>query len=66
MNPKLTQKKKQCLQIQSKGQGQDLLMLILGTKQKSKTLLFRMDLGPPLAHGPGSYALDNRVKSAKT
>jgi hypothetical protein len=23
-------------------------------------------LGPTVAHGPGSYALDNRVKSAKT
>ena len=61
MNPKLTQKKKQCLQIQSKGQGQDLLMLILGTKQKSKTLLLWVDLGPPTAHGPGVYALDNSM-----
>jgi|TARA_B110000967_G_scaffold174028_1_gene185964 hypothetical protein len=62
MNPKLTQKKKQCLQIQSKGQGQDLLMLILGTKQKSKTLLLWVGLGPPTTRGPGAYALDNRMK----
>jgi len=26
----------------------------------------RVDLGPPVAHGPGSYALDNREKSTKT
>ena len=62
MNPKLTQKKKQCLQIQSKGQGQDLLMLILGTKQKSKTFLLWVGLGPPTTRGPGAYALDNRMK----
>ena len=62
MNPKLTQKKKQFLQIQSKGQGQDLLMLILGTKQKSKTLLLWVGLGPPTTRGPGAYALDNRMK----
>ena len=64
MNQKLTQKKKQCLQIQSKGQ--DVLMLILVTKQKWKALLLRVDLGPPVAHEPDSYALDNREKSAKT
>ena len=62
MNPKLTQKKKQCLQIQSKWQGQDLLMLILGTKQKSKTLLLWVGLGPPTTRGPGGYALDNNMK----
>ena len=62
MNPKLKQKKKPCLQIQSKGQEQDLLMLILGTKQKSKTLLLWVGLGPPTTRGPGAYALDNRMK----
>jgi hypothetical protein len=62
MNQKLTQKKKQCLQIQSKGQGQDLLMLILGTKHKSKPLLLWVGLGPPTTRGPGAYALDNRMK----
>ena len=64
MNPKLTQKKKQFLQIQS--EGQDVLMLILVTKQKWKALLLWVDLSPPVAHGPGSYALDSRLKSAKT
>ena len=52
MNPKLKQKKKPCLQVQSKGQEQDLLMLILGTKQKSKTLLLWVGLGPPTTRGP--------------
>ena len=60
MNPKLKQKKKPCLQIQSKGQ--EVLMLILGTKQKSKALLLWADLGPPTAHGPSVYALDNSMQ----